>query len=173
MLLKRNSITAGELVSHKNYNPAFRKTSARMIHQVSRTQIERKSGEEMFMQNEKMREERKSRNLKNILFDWRKKSNKELEMRIFLFYVIWSVIYGINLFLYLLKMKLCKMERFSIKFFFEFLMERSYWIKKKLMDNWYNDGMDKIELNVKNNLNYIKKIKFSILRDKITKKQSA
>ena len=55
MLFKRNSVATAELTSQKINITGIKKTSARIGHQVSRSNIDQINGDEIFLQNEKIR----------------------------------------------------------------------------------------------------------------------
>ncbi len=55
MLSKRNSVTTADSVSQKNKITGIKKMSARMIHRVSRSNIDKFWQDEVILQNERMR----------------------------------------------------------------------------------------------------------------------
>ncbi len=70
MLMKRNSVTAGDLMKKNNHTQYFRKSNQRLpFHHATKSNLEKNLFDDIFLQQEKMKEDRKCRNLKNILFD--------------------------------------------------------------------------------------------------------
>lgn len=70
LIFKRNSLNTGDLIKKNCYTQPFKKSSRQISsYQQSNYESDKSMFEDVFIQQEKIKEERKSRNLKNILFD--------------------------------------------------------------------------------------------------------